>query len=92
MSTELREDPNDATGAAIPWATLSGLTEVPGEWGTIQAVWDGFYARSTVFTIDVGESSAKIERALTLTRERHRDQFRSGRACLRARRLTVGRQ
>jgi hypothetical protein len=59
---------DDANGAAIPWSALSGLTEVPGEWGKIQAVWDGFYAQSKVFTIDVDASPAKIERALTLTR------------------------
>jgi hypothetical protein len=59
---------NDATGAAIPWSALSGLTEIPGEYGKVQAVWDGFYAQSKVFTIDVDESPAKIERALTLTR------------------------
>jgi hypothetical protein len=59
---------NDSTGAAIPWSALSGLTEIPGEWGKIQAVWDSFYAQSTVFTIDVNETPAKIERALTLTR------------------------
>ena len=37
-------------------------------YGKLQAVWDGFYAQSKVFTIDVDEEPAKIERALTITR------------------------
>jgi hypothetical protein len=59
---------NDASGAAIPWSALSGLTEIPGEDGKVQAVWDGFFAQSKVFTIDVTEQPAKIERALTIAR------------------------
>jgi DNA-binding beta-propeller fold protein YncE len=59
---------NDASGAAIPWSALSGLTEIPGQDDKVQAVWDGFYAQSTVFTIAVDAEPARIERALTLTR------------------------
>lgn len=59
---------NDAAGDPIPWSALSGLTEVPGEYGKVQAVWDGFYAQSKVFTIDVDGEPARIERALTITR------------------------
>jgi hypothetical protein len=59
---------NDASGAAIPWSALSGLTDIPGQDDKVQAVWDGFYARSTVFTIAVDAEPARIERALTVTR------------------------
>ena len=59
---------NDTTGSPIPWSAFSGLTEVPGHYGKLQAVWDGFYAQSKVFTIDVTEQPAKIERALTIAR------------------------
>ncbi len=59
---------NDDAGDPIPWSALSGLTEIPGEFGKVQAVWDGFYAQSQVFTIDVDEEPARIERALTITR------------------------
>ena len=50
---------NDASGGPIPWSALSGLTEIPGEYGKLQAVWDGFYAQSKVFTIDVDRGSRR---------------------------------
>ena len=59
---------NDASGTPIPWSALSGLTEIPGVAGKLQAVWDGFYAESKVFTIDVTAQPARIEQALTITR------------------------
>lgn len=58
---------DDATGSPIAWSALSGMTEVPGESNTVQAIWDSFYAESRVFTIDVSQSPAIITDALTIT-------------------------
>ena len=58
---------NDATGAPIPWSALSGMTEIPGVYDKVQAVWDGFYSESRVFTIDVSQKPPVVTSALTLT-------------------------
>lgn len=59
---------NDATGTPIPWSALSGMTEVPGQPDTVQAVWDSFFTPTRVFTIDVARTPAVITGALTVQR------------------------
>lgn len=57
---------NGAAPTPIPWSALSGLTEVPGRPGTLQAVWDSFYTPTRIFTIDVTRTPAIITGALTV--------------------------
>jgi len=52
----------------IPWSALSGMTEIPGETGKVQAIWDSFFTPTRVFTIDVTQSPALITSALTVQR------------------------
>lgn len=59
---------NDASGTPIPWSALSGMTDVPGRPGTVQAVWDSFFTPSQVFTMDVTQTPAVITGALTIQR------------------------
>ena len=59
---------NDTAGTPIPWSALSGMTEIPGEFGKVQAVWDSFYSPTQVFTIDVSSTPAVITNALTVAR------------------------
>ena len=47
------------SGGPIPWSALSGLTEMPGVAGKLQAVWDSFYAQSNIFTVDVTQTPAR---------------------------------
>jgi hypothetical protein len=62
------DDESVSGGAAtpIPWSALSGLTEVPGRPGTLQAVWDSFFTPTRIFTIDVTRKPAIITSALTV--------------------------
>lgn len=50
----------------IPWGALSGLTEVPGRSGTLQAISDSFYTPTTIFNIDTTKSPAVLTRALAV--------------------------
>jgi Esterase-like activity of phytase len=50
----------------IPWGALSGLTEVPGHPGRLQAVSDSFYTPTTIFNIDTTVAPAVLTRALTV--------------------------
>lgn len=59
---------NDASGAPIPWSALSGMTEIPGQYGKVQAVWDSFFTPTQVFTIDVTQTPAVITDTLTIAR------------------------
>ncbi len=59
---------DDAAGTPIPWSALSGMTEIPGEFRKVQAVWDSFYTPTRVFTIDVTSKPAVITNALTVAR------------------------
>ena len=59
---------DDAAGTPIPWSALSGMTEIPGEFRKVQAVWDSFYTPTRVFTIDVSKRPAVITNALTVAR------------------------
>ncbi len=59
---------DEAAGTPIPWSALSGMTEIPGEFRTVQAVWDSFYTPTRVFTIDVTQRPAIITDALTVER------------------------
>jgi hypothetical protein len=59
---------DDAAGTPIPWSALSGMTDIPGEFGKVQAVWDSFYTPTQVFTIDVSSKPAVITNALTVAR------------------------
>jgi Esterase-like activity of phytase len=55
-----------AAPTPIPWGALSGLTEVPGQPGRLQAVSDSFYTPTTVFNIDTTVKPAVLTRALTV--------------------------
>ena len=61
---------NEVIGTAsptpIPWGALSGLTEVPGQPGRLQAVSDSFYTPTTIFNIDTTVTPAVLTRALTV--------------------------
>jgi hypothetical protein len=57
-----------AAPTPIPWSALSGMTEVPGEMGKVQAVWDSFFTPTRVFTIDVTQSPAVITGTLSVQR------------------------
>jgi hypothetical protein len=59
---------NGPAGTPIPWSALSGMTDVPGRPGTVQAVWDSFFTPSQVFTIDVNQTPAVITGALAIQR------------------------
>lgn len=52
----------------IPWSALSGMTEIPNEAGTVQAIWDSFFTPTRVFTIDVEQTPARITGQLTINR------------------------
>lgn len=68
---QLRSTDESIGGAAptpIPWSALSGMTEIPGEMGKVQAVWDSFFTPTRVFTIDVTRYPAAITGALTVQR------------------------
>ncbi len=60
------EEVGEASPTPIPWGALSGLTEVPGHPGRLQAVSDSFYTPTTVFNIDTTVSPAVLTRALTV--------------------------
>jgi Esterase-like activity of phytase len=55
-----------AAPTPIPWGALSGLTEVPGQTGHLQAISDSFYTPTTIFTIDTTARPAVLTRALTV--------------------------
>ncbi len=55
-----------AAPTPIPWGALSGLTEVPGQPGRLQAVSDSFYTPTTIFDIDTTTTPAVMTRALTV--------------------------
>ena len=61
---------NESIGGAaptpIPWGALSGLTEVPGVAGRLQAVSDSFYTPTKIYDIDTTVTPAVITRALTV--------------------------
>jgi Esterase-like activity of phytase len=57
-----------AAGTPIPWSALSGMTEIPGQLGTVQAIWDSFFTPTQVFTIDVTRTPAVITSTLTIAR------------------------
>ena len=59
---------NDADGTPIPWSALSGMTEVPGEFEKVQAIWDSFFTPTRIFTIDPTQTPAAITGALTVQR------------------------
>ncbi len=59
---------DDASGTPIPWSALSGMTDMPGEYGKVQAVWDSFFTPTQVFTLDVTQTPAVIRDALTVAR------------------------
>jgi Esterase-like activity of phytase len=54
-------------GSPIPWSALSGMTEIPGVYDQIKAVWDSYYSESRIFTIDVSHTPAVVTDALTIT-------------------------
>jgi hypothetical protein len=56
----------DNNGSPIPWSALSGLVAVPGQPGTLLAVWDSYYSQSNIFRIDVSEKPAVITESLTI--------------------------
>jgi hypothetical protein len=60
------EEIGDADPTPIPWGALSGLTEVPGQPGRLQAVSDSFYTPTTIFNIDTTVKPAVLTRALTV--------------------------
>lgn len=55
-----------AAPTPVPWGALSGLTEVPGRPGRLQAIADSFYTPTTIFDIDTTQAPAVITRALTV--------------------------
>jgi hypothetical protein len=57
---------NDATGDPIPWSALSGMTAKPGTRDQLLAVWDSYYGKSRIFTIDASSKPAKIVDAVTI--------------------------
>jgi hypothetical protein len=60
------ESVGGAAPTPIPWGALSGLTEVPGRPGRLQAVSDSFYTPTTIFDIDTTVTPAVLTRALTV--------------------------
>jgi hypothetical protein len=60
------EEIGEAAPTPIPWGALSGLTEVPGQPGRLQAVSDSFYTPTTIFNIDTTVKPAVLTRALTV--------------------------
>lgn len=58
---------DDDGGSAIPWSALSGLTAVAGQRDTLLGVWDGYFADSYIFRIDVSEKPAVITDRLKIT-------------------------
>ncbi len=59
---------DDASGAPIGWAALSGLAGHPTDAGTLYGVWDAFFSPDPrIFTIDVSQRPAVITRALPVT-------------------------
>ncbi|HEY5618320.1 MAG TPA: esterase-like activity of phytase family protein [Vicinamibacterales bacterium] len=57
---------DDSGRSPIPWSALSGLVAIPSQ-PALLGVWDGFYAVSNIFRIDVSEAPALITDALTIT-------------------------
>ncbi|MBL8138944.1 MAG: esterase-like activity of phytase family protein [Acidobacteria bacterium] len=60
------EEIGGAAPTPIPWGALSGLTEVPGQPGRLQAVSDSFYTPTSIFNIDTTVKPAVLTRALTV--------------------------
>jgi hypothetical protein len=54
------------SGSPIPWSALSGMVAVPGRSNKLLAVWDSYYAEGRIFTIDVSEHPAVIEKELAV--------------------------
>lgn len=53
-------DASTEDGAPIPWAALSGLAVDPNDDDTLFTVYDSFYRRSRIFTIDNEDVPARI--------------------------------
>jgi hypothetical protein len=57
---------DDASGAPIAWAALSGMAGVPGKRSELLAVWDSYYAESRILSIDVSRRPAVIRNAVAI--------------------------
>ncbi len=63
----LVSDTDPATGAPIGWGAMSGLVADPANPGTLYGVNDSFYAASRIYTIDAGQTPARITDYVDLT-------------------------
>jgi hypothetical protein len=56
-----------AGGTLIPWSALSGLAADPRRPHLLRAVWDGAYAESRIFTLDVSREPTVIRSSTPIT-------------------------
>lgn len=57
---------NRPDGTPIPWAALSGLASHPSDDDTLYSVYDSFFQKSRIFTMDISHRPAVIKRELVL--------------------------